>query len=138
MHLNSGQTWPSYLLAMSFLRNAHPATGNDPNFISDRVAGQSIADKNQAFNQRAADVVGKFERGRAGSAFAPIHGDKIGGDARFDHGFAQGQKLVPFAHAQFETDGFAAGQFAQFGDKGHHFQGCAKGGVSRGRDDIAA
>ena len=71
----------------------------------------------QELQKPEADRLRELRRRRAGAAFAAVHGDEIRVDAAFQHRLADREKLVAAPDAQFEADGFSAGQFAQPGEE---------------------
>jgi hypothetical protein len=73
------------------------------------------------FAQRRADVVGEFQRRRAGAAFAAVDHDEVGRDAGLQHGLDDGEPFPGMADGEFEADRLAAGQFAQAGDEFKQF-----------------
>ena len=64
--------------------------------------------EHQPLAQRRADMVGEFQRGRAGAAFRTVNDDEIRGDAALQHGLAQRHEFGGQADAELEADRLAA------------------------------
>lgn len=93
-------------------------------------------DKQQALAQRHANMVGEFQRCRAGAAFLAVHHDEIRQDAAFQHGLGNGHEFPRMAEAKLEAHRLAARQLTQPGNKGHHLQRSGEGAVAGGRHAV--
>jgi hypothetical protein len=71
--------------------------------------------------KRRADVVGEFQRRRAGAAFAAVDHDEVGRDAGPQHGLDDGEPFPGMADGELEADRLATRQIAQAGDEFEQF-----------------
>ena len=94
---------PEWILPAAPNLNAFPEIGAD----------QRIAQQDDAFAHRHADIVGQFLRRGTGAALSAIDDDEIGRDPRIQHGLYQRHDLVWQADAQLEAHRLAAGLLAQ-------------------------
>ena len=94
---------------------------------------QRVVHQEQPFLQGRAHVVGELHRCRAGATFGTIHHNKVGRDARGQHGLDHGKPLPRVAYAQLHAGGLAARERAQSINKLHHFNRRGKRAVRCGR-----
>jgi hypothetical protein len=94
--------------------------------------------KNQAFAHRCSDVIGEFQRRRAGAALLAVDHDEIRANPGFQHGFADRHELPRMSDAELETDRLARGQLAQSRDEVHQLHRRRERLVTRWRYAIDA
>src|SRR5262249_39480693 len=96
-----------------------PSARPQPDLVPQPNTDQTIVGEDQPFPQRGADVVNKFERGRAGPAFRPVDHDKVGTNSGSQHRLADRHEFPWMADAELEAYRFAIGKLPQPGNETH-------------------
>ena len=106
------------------VKSAHNfAAGTEFDVIAQACPHQGVVNQTQAFLQRHAQVVRKFQGRSTGAALCTIDHDEVWADASFFHGFDHAKPFPSMANAQLHADGFAIAQGAQPLHKLHQFFG---------------
>ena len=83
--------------------------------VAQARADERVAHERQPFAQRHAEVVGEFERRRAGAALLAVDDDEVGRHAGLQHRLDDAEELPGMADAELESNRLAAAQLAQTG-----------------------
>src|SRR5690242_11782859 len=78
---------------------------------------QRVVHDHQRFTQWHADVIGEFERRRAGAAFLAVDDDEIRQDSGRRHRLGDAEPFPRMTERELETGRLAAGQLAQARDE---------------------
>lgn len=70
-----------------------------PNFVAHSYCRKGIVNQQQSLSKRRTDVIGEFQRRRAGTAFLAIDDNEIRQYAGLNHGFADREKFPRMAYA---------------------------------------
>ena len=68
--------------------------------LSQRKSDERIVGKDEPWDQRRADVIGKLQGCSSGTTLATIDGHKVWRDTRVVHRLAKGNEFAAFANAQ--------------------------------------